>query len=356
MDKEVATLFLMTNTLATTPNQYGFRVGNNDFTFFVNMQQWLGEMLWNNYDRYIVNVSYMMPVAAGPSMFVNLMCDGLNFINTTTNGQVNGSQIISTDYYTANPTWRDNYGAWTPWTGSTGLTMIKPANQLANLRIYFQAVGGTNTAPTTIINMFILTARGIEPKMKMYKNLLNDFYTKQSRSFNLNTIMLTAGATNAYGTMNAQYSQFTFFNIPMRQIIGTLWDKYEKFNLIATATTLGPITSTQTNQQARIIWIIQGFQIINSLCLGVNNTISYNQYAIIPESQPENNTGGAGNYTSTNNFANNQTTYTIRKPENDLVNLTFTITNCSGNQQPNSPNTAVTRGHANFNFIVLGVE
>ena len=55
MDKEVATLFLMTANLGTTPNQYGYRVGNNDFTFFVDMRMWLGEMLWNNYDRYIVS-------------------------------------------------------------------------------------------------------------------------------------------------------------------------------------------------------------------------------------------------------------------------------------------------------------
>ena len=359
MDKEVATLFLMTNTLATTPNQYGFRVGNNDFTFFVDMRQWLGEMLWNNYDKYIVNVSYLTPVAAGPSMFINIMCDGLNFINTTTNGQVNGSQLLGVDYYSAIPTWGGstggaNLGAWVPWQGSNGRVMIKPDNNLANVRIYFQAVGGNNNQPTTLINMFLLTARGIEPKMKMYKNLLNDYYTKQTRNFVLDTNVLVAGGTNTYGSMNAQYSQFTFTQIPIYTILGTLFNKYEKFNVIVTSMTQGPVGSTLTNQQSRSMWIIDGFQIINSLCLGVNNTISYNKYAIVPESQTETNTQAS--YTSVNNFANTQSTFTIRKPESNRIDLQFTITNASGNQQPNSPNTAVTRGQVIFNFIVIGVE
>jgi hypothetical protein len=166
--------------------------------------------------------------------------------------------------------------------------------------------------------------------------------------------MLTAGATNQYGTMNAQFSQFTFSEVPMRQILGTLWDKYEKFNIIATSYTQGPFTSSLTIAQARIIWIISGFQVINSLTLGVNNTTSYNQYVILPESNPEILTGNS--FTTTNNFGNQQTIFTIRKPESNLVNLQFTITNTSGNQQPNSPNTAVTRGHVNFNFIAIGVE
>ena len=354
MDKEVATLFLMTANLATTPNSYGYRVGNNDFTFFVDMRQWLGEMLWNNYEQYIVNVSFLTPIAAGPSVFVNVMCDGLNFINTTTNGIQSGSQIIGVDYYTANPTWGNNLGAWVPWTGSNARVMIKPDTNLANVRIYYQAVGGNNNQPTTIINMFLLTARGVEPKMKMYKNLLNDFYTKQTRNFVLDTNVLTAGGTNSYGSMNAQYSQFTFTQVPIRTILGTLFDKYEKFNVIVTSMAQGPTGSALSNQNSRAMWIIDGFQIINSLCLGVNVTTSYNKYAIIPESQTE--TNSPNSYTSVNNFANNQTTFTIRKPESNLVDLQFTMTNVTLNIQPNNPNTTVTRGQVVFNFVVIGVE
>lgn len=359
MDKEVASLFLVTNNLGTTPNAYGVRVGNNDFTFFVDMRQWLGEMLWNNYEQYIVNVSFLTPVAAGPSMFINILCDGLNFINTTNNGLLSGSQLLGVDYYTANPAFGGaqgggNLGPWIPWQGSNGRVMIKPDTNFANVRIYYQAVGGNNNQPTTIINMFLLTARGVEPKMKMYKNLLNDFYTKQTRNFVLDTTVLTAGGTNTYGTMNAQYSQFTFTQIPIRTIIGTLWDKYEKFNIIATTLGQGPTGTIPSNQQNRGMWIIDGFQILNSLSLGVNNTISYNKFAIIPESNTETNT--TTSFNSVNNFANTQTTYTIRKPESNTVNLQFTNVNAAGNYSPNNPNTSVTRGHVIFNFLVIGVE
>jgi len=355
MDKEVATLFLMTNTLATTPNQYGFKTNNADYTFFVDVRQWLGEMLWNKCDQYIVNFSYMGPTGTGPTMFVNFISSGLNIINTTTNGSIRGNPLLGVTYYTANPTWGENRGNWVPFNGGVGLSMIKPVNHLANLRIQFENVGGTATLPSSQIQLFLLTARGIEPKMKMYKNLLNDFYTKYSRNFNLNTIMLTAGATTQYGTMNAQYSQFTFSNVPIRQILGTLWDKCEKFNIIGTCYATGVFGNNQTAGQSRIMWIISGFQVINSLTLGVNNTISYNTYAILPESIPESTTGTT-TFTSANNFGNQQATFTIRKPESDLVNLQFTITNCSGNRQPNAPDTTIVRGNANFNFIVVAVE
>lgn len=353
MDKECATLFLMTNNLATTPNQYGFRVGSNDFIFFVDMRQWLGEMLWNNYDKYIVNVSFLTPVAAGPNLFINIMCDGLNFINTTRNGQPAGSQLLGIDYYTASPTWGFNNGAWVPWQGSNARVMIKPDNNIANVRIYYQAVGGNNNQPTTNNNMFLLTARGVEPKMKMYKNLLNDYYTKQTRNFVLDTIVLIVGGTNAYGTMNATLSQFTFTNVPIRTILGTLWNKYEKFNIIVTSLALGPNGATYSTIQSRIMWIVDGFQIINSLALGVNDTISYNKYAIIPESQPETNT--IASYTTANNFANTQTIYTIRKPESHLIDLQFTMTNASANIQPNNPSTQA-RNQVVFNFVIIGVE
>lgn len=353
MDKEVATLFLMTNNLATTPNQYGFRVGTNDFTFFVDMRQWLGEMLWNNYDKYIVNVSFLTPVTAGPNLFLNIMCDGLNFINTTRNGQSAGSQLLGIDYYTASPSWGYNNGCWVPWQGSNGRVMIKPDTNLANVRIYFQAVGGNNNQPASFNNMFLLTARGVEPKMKIYKNLLNDFYTKQTRNFVLDTNVLTIGGTNQYGTMNASLSQFTFTNVPIRTILGTLFEKYEKFNVIMTSVGLGPNGTTYSTIQARIMWIIDGFQIINSLALGVNDTTSYNKYAIIPESQPETNTQNS--YTAANNFANTQTTYTIRKPESNTINLQFTLTNANSNIQPNNP-LVQTRNQVVFNFVIIGVE
>jgi hypothetical protein len=153
--------------------------------------------------------------------------------------------------------------------------------------------------------------------------------------------------------MNAALSQFTFTQVPIRTILGTLWDKYEKFNIIATSFGLGPNGATYNNTQSRIMWIIDGFQIINSLALGVNNTISYNKYAIIPESQPE--TVNINSFTAVNNFANTQSTYTIRKPESNTVDLQFTMTNASANIQPNAPS-AQSRSQVLFNFIVIGVE
>jgi len=56
--------------------------------------------------------------------------------------------------------------------------------------------------------------------------------TIQSGVLILYSSLLTAGATNKYGSANANFTEMTFSNINIKQIIGSNYDKYLKFNLI----------------------------------------------------------------------------------------------------------------------------
>ena len=54
----------------------------------------------------------------------------------------------------------------------------------------------------------------------------------QSGILVLYTTLLVAGTTNKYGTANTNFTDVTFTNINLKQILGSNYDKYQKFNLI----------------------------------------------------------------------------------------------------------------------------
>jgi hypothetical protein len=56
--------------------------------------------------------------------------------------------------------------------------------------------------------------------------------TVQSSVLVLYTSLLTANTTNSYGSANNNFTDLTFTNINIRQILGDNYNKYYKFNLI----------------------------------------------------------------------------------------------------------------------------
>lgn len=56
--------------------------------------------------------------------------------------------------------------------------------------------------------------------------------TIQSGVLVLYSSLLTAGVSNKYGSANANFTELTFSNINLKQILGTNYDKYLKFNVI----------------------------------------------------------------------------------------------------------------------------
>jgi len=55
---------------------------------------------------------------------------------------------------------------------------------------------------------------------------------KQNGTLILYSSLLTPGTTNKYGSANTTNTDFTFNNINIRQIMGSNYDKYDKFNIV----------------------------------------------------------------------------------------------------------------------------
>ena len=80
----------------------------------------------------------------------------------------------------------------------------------------------------------------------------------------LTNSILTAGAINLYGEMNANKTSMTFYNINLRTILGDMYNQYDNFNLSLTAiTTALNINASANRDQLAYYTQMSGLQWIN---------------------------------------------------------------------------------------------
>jgi hypothetical protein len=346
MDKEVAKLWLYENTITTTTTAIGVRnSAQTSYTWFVDMKQVLGETLWTQYDAYVVQICAIARINTEPTVF----CDGLNLTQTSNNGRTQGGAAIIygavRQYGTQTTT---TVGDWDGYAGNQLYTMTRPVDNRTAITIYWDALTGANGAST--YGSWFFTFQGLKTFNPLYKNPFNTFHTLEQRTFTLTTQSLVAGSTNAFGTMAADYSNFTLTNINFRQILGTMWDKYEKFNLIMTSWGSGiTLGSTINGDQRWTYLIMEGLQFINTLSVGVGSSTFYNRYGIGGSGFIES-PGGASSTSLVNGFDNMSATNTFRKPETENISLTVRVGNATIFPTGNTYNNwAIT-------FMVVGVR
>lgn len=354
MNTETAQLTLYCPALGTTPNSIGFRNANNtDFTWYIDMRQVLGETLYKKFDMFKVFFNPITRAQSGPTQNGSLYCDGLNLRRVSENGAPQGgSALIYSCLVSAGPDTSNTVGGipWVQWSGNDGFIMIKPDNNLINLRLYWAALGGTLNAFANNVSTFIFQFVGLKTAAPLYKAPCNYLHGLEQRNFTLSTTVLQLNGTNSYGTCNNFYSDFTFTQVPIREILGTMWDKYKKFNLILQARADGGTTSTLSGAQAVIWYFMDGFQFINTVNAGYGNVTSYNKFVTVSQ-----------NYTtgfSTPNaiadmalYDQNCQRWTFRRPESNTVNLRFQIQNLNS-----AGTTTALQPQWRFTFSIVGVE
>lgn len=316
MDSEVAKLVITTSNFTTTQQRYGYRTTNWDYVYVTNLdlRQILGETIYNNYDKFQVNIMPFGNQQAGELTTVYL--EGMNLINSTYQGQPVGGSIpilgLANSYSI-------NMNTFNDLPSRRNFTMIKPIDTNLNLTFRVAYNDGTPAAVSVWTYMFTFTPI----KDIIYKNPYNNLHTLEQANFMLSTQLLTAGSTTEFGTMNANQNNFTFFNINMRQILGTLWDKYEKFNLITNCQVGVPTGSTSGNQR-RTFYQMSGLQFINSMALTnpAQNPSQSVAYTPIFVCSGQNIMNADVNDSPCN-------IVTFRKPESENVSLNFQIGNCS---------------------------
>jgi len=168
-------------------------------------------------------------------------------------------------------------------------------------------------------------------------------FQNEQVNFTLSTNALVTGGTNQNGTMNANRTIFSFTNVNLRNILGTLWDKYNKFNLIILNWGFTPTATVFSSVQNRMFFVMDGLQMINTLAV----TTGFRQgRAFSPLARYQ-----ASNIVDANYFDYpGGIIGTFRKPESEQTNLDFEIWNIAGGLQ-----TALI-GNSILTFSVIGVK
>lgn len=344
MNSEVAKLWLYENTITTTPTQLGYKnSAQTRYTWNVNMRQVLGETLYTKYDYYIVEIVSMARINTIPYIYL----DGLNIIQTSKNGQPQGGSPLINGLITSyGDQSQDLY--WDSYSANYKYIITKPQDETNQISIYWEPMTGANG--TSTYGSWFLTFQGLDKPNPLYSNPFNSFHNLEQRAFTLTTQALVAGTTNQYGTLNADYTQWTLSNINFRNILGTMWDKYEKFNLIMTSWGCGvTLGGTISGDQRYTYIIMEGLQFINTLAVGPNSMISYNRYGIGGTGTIES-PGGASSTSCYSGFGNMGAVNTFRKPESENINLTFRVGNTTAYPSINVYN------DWSVNFMVIGIK
>ena len=343
MDQEIAKLWLNSGSLTTTPSQTGVRSADNmTVTFNFDLRIVLGETLWSKYKYFKMYFNDTFPATALLGM-ATLYQDGLNLIQASYQGKPPGFQTaidetnLAIDITNVLPRHLNRS------SNRRTFVMIKPdAN---NVQLTLQFVDETGGTATMAQRIFFLAFVPIDDT-KIYRSPYTSLYQNEQVNFTLNGFLLPSGGggTNQFGTSNANRTILTFTNINMRNILGSLWNKYEKFNLICNNIGFCLAGASFTATTRRMWFELEGLQFINNLRV----TTGYKQ----------------GNGFTQQLFYVNEFTYdaeygeppmsinTFRKPESENINFTIYCwcANNGGEIQP----LAINRNF--FTFSVVGVK
>jgi hypothetical protein len=236
MNKELARLFLDTKILGTggTPNKYGvISSGNISFTFYnIDMCSVLGTQMWNKYKNY--KVYFTLTKANTPVAINYITIDGLNLYNNLKNKeQIDSAPIIQ--YFNTSVGFNQqtiNPQSVVPVNNyENNLMMIRPYEKITNIT-FNNVWTGNGTQAYASGFTFGLIFEGFEVEEKIPRQYFYDtIHNYNHINFTLMTNVLTLGESNKYGYRSENGSENTFFNIPLRDIMSPIIDKYDKFNV-----------------------------------------------------------------------------------------------------------------------------
>ena len=341
MDQEIAKLWLNSGSLTTTPSTTGvISADNMTVTFNFDLRIVLGETLWSKYKYFkmFLNDSYPVTTVGMATLYQ----DGLNLIQASYQGKPPGFQTAINESNLGTSTTLPRQ--FNQSSNRRTFVMIKPDSN--NVQLTLQYVYETG-APTTILQRIFFLAFVPIDDTKIYRSPYTMLYQNEQVNFTLSGTILPPGAaaaSNQFGSRNANFTVFTFTNINMRNILGSLWNKYDKFNLICNTIGMSGTGATFSGFTRRMWYEIEGLQFINNLRV----TTGYNQ-----------GNGFTQQFFYNQAFTNDceygeppMSINTFRKPESENVDLTFYCW-CSVN---GGSIQTVQLNPQTFTFSVVGVK
>ena len=321
MQTEVAKLWLNGGNIGTTQTQIGIRnTTNTEYTFFVDLRLVLGESMFQKYEAFKLFFGFLNLGAGATPNISTVFINGLNLIPASYQGKAAGFNT-AVDIFSQTAQMNDPANLGGKNANTQEFVMIKPDNAKVELTISFARDDAT--VPTLTLHTFFLTFVPFK-KDKIYKNPFNYLYQNELANFTLTTQILTAGSTNAFGTMNSTLSTFSFTNVNMRRIIGTMWDKFDKFNLVCSNVGVGQTATSLSSNQRFMFFQIQGLQFINCLSTTTSSTFSQS-VAYTPIFRYQSASSG-----ESDSFAVPDSLISFRKPESENVDLAFQLFTANG--------------------------
>jgi hypothetical protein len=313
MDQEVAKLWLYGGNLSTTQSKIGIRNSTNtEYRFFVDLRLVLGETMFQKYEAFKVYFGFLN-LSSGTTNIDTMFVNGLNLIPASYQGNP-AAFNTAINIFSQSASNIDSINLGGKNANIQEFVMIKPNDSKVELNISF--VRDDAAVETLQLYTFFLTFVPFQ-KDKIYKNPFNYLYQNELANFTLTTQILTAGGTNEYGTMNSFFSNFTFTNVNMRRIIGTMWDKYNKFNLVCLNVGIGSTATSLSGNQRNQWFQIEGLQFIN--CLSTTTSSSFSQsVAYTPFYRYV-----SANISDSDTFSVPDSLISFRKPESENVDLAF---------------------------------
>jgi hypothetical protein len=180
----------------------------------------------------------------------------------------------------------------------------------------------------------------------------------ESRILNLKSIDINSSGTyadyynttivTAYGKVEENRSKLTWTNIDMRQILGDMFDKYDRFNI-----SLNFVGTSETGTGEETTSDFRFFQVMLS---GLSFTTTYNHSY---KSSDNKALMGLVNFPLTAQTAyitnqQNSATYTFEKTQN--VSLTIDLLNIFDNTYYVPDDNTSLIGHTIFSFTITGVD
>jgi hypothetical protein len=342
MDQEVAKLWLNGGNLSTTQSKIGIRnTTNTEYRFFVDLRLVLGETMFQKYEAFKVYFGFLN-LSSGTVNIDTMFVNGLNLIPASYQGNP-AAFNTAINIFSQSASNIDSLNLGGKNANIQEFVMIKPNDSKVELNISF--VRDDAAVETLQLYTFSLTFVPFQ-KDKIYKNPFNYLYQNELANFTLTTQILTAGGTNEYGTMNSFFTNFTFTNVNMRRIIGTMWDKYNKFNLVCLNVGIGSTATSLSGNQRNQFFQIQGLQFIN--CLSTTSSSSFSQsVAYTPFYRYV-----SANISDSDTFSVPDSLISFRKPESENVDLAFQMftANLGGAALD------VQMNQFSFTFAVVGIK
>jgi hypothetical protein len=344
MNQEVARLWLNSPSLTTSQGVTGIRSSNNkELTFNIDMRIVLGETLWGKYKYFKMYFTDPVPTISGLSV-VTIFQRGLNLIQSSYMGKPPGFDTAISINNSLFYTQTNNFiqiQCNEQYNNLNTFVMIKPDTN--NIQLTLTLIDEIASATDQTLRPFFLTFVPYDDKI-IYKNPYNYLFQNEQVNFTLSTTALLRNGTNINGTLNNNRTIFTFINVNMRNIIGTLWSKYDKFNLILLNWGLTSVSTSFTSQTQRMFFVMEGLQMINTLAV---TTVFKQGFAFSP----------LINYQASNIIDGNYFDYpggiigTFRRPESETTTLSFEIFSLAGALQSATP-----IGNSILTFSVVGVK